>query len=102
MNEKFNIYWNEINIKYSSPEIWISENFDYINKHFYMTKWINNIFILENEIQKWEIASNIINKIYERAKSEELDFLLKIEINWIETWIIDNWRDICLMLPEEY
>lgn len=104
MSEKFSIYWNEIDIKYSSPETWISEDFDFLKKHFYMTLWVEKLFFLEkqNEIQKRVIATNIINKVYEKAKIEELDYFLKIEINWNETWLIDNWNDICLMLPEEY
>jgi len=41
------------------------------------------LFILEkeNEIQKRVIATNIINKVCEKAKIEVLDYFLKIEIN---------------------
>jgi len=104
MNEKFSIYWNEINIQYSSPENWISEDFDFLKKHFYMTWWVINLLNFQNinEFQKRVIAINIINKVCEKAKIEELDYFLKIELNWTETWLIDNWNDICLMLPEEY
>ena len=102
MNDNYNIYWNEIDIKYSSPENWISEDFDFSKKRFYITKWVENLLFLENENQKRIIATNIIRKVYKKAKIEILDYFLKIEINWTETWLIDNWYDICLMLPEEY
>ncbi|MBW7954425.1 hypothetical protein H3C61_01300 [Candidatus Gracilibacteria bacterium] len=102
MKEKFSIYGNEIDIKYSSPETGISEDFDFLKKHFYMTIGVQKLFIIENEIQKRVIATNIINKVCEKAKIEVLDYFLKIEINGNETWLIDNGNDICLMLPEEY
>jgi len=104
MNEKFSIYWNEIDIKYSSPETWISEDFNFLKKSFFITCWVEKLLNFQdiNKFQKRVIATNIINKVYEKAKIEVLDYFLKIQINWTETWLIDNWNDICLMLPEEY
>lgn len=113
------IDWNTIIFKFNNPSIneWdISEDFDFHKKPFVCTLWVSEIidtkelknytknidddFLIDSFKQKiiWEIISTI----YERAKYIRLDYLQKLSINSIDCWIIDNWVDICLMLPSEY
>lgn len=110
---------NKIEFEFNSPseDEWnISENFDITSKQFSFTVWINNLIdlsdfkelsskfiydLVESKLKE-SIASNIIKTIYIKAKETRLDYLQKININWTKCWIIDNWNDICLMLPEEY
>jgi len=91
-------------------------DFDYQKKEFVSTIWVFNLIdtsefrnissllvhdFVKDSLKKkviWEIVSTI----YERAKYLKLDYLQKLSINWISCWCIDNWVDICLMLPDEY
>jgi hypothetical protein len=60
------------------------------------------IFRMVRESLKKKVIGEIINTLYERAKSTRLDYLQKLKINGTECWVIDNGNDICLLLPEEY
>lgn len=107
MKNKYHIYWNIIELYFSSPneeQNYIKEDFDYKSKTFVITNWVNSLLQLEsNDIIKQNIIYyNIIRELNDYSKSKDLDYLQKLDINWTRCWIIDNWNDICLMLPSEY
>lgn len=113
------IWWNNIILQFNTPNIdeWnISEDFDYKNKIFVFTNWVSDLIktdFLENIISpilyeitienfKHKLITEIIDIIYKEAKVRKLDYLQKLKINNTDCWIIDNWEDICLLLPSEY
>ncbi len=113
------VLWNKIIFQFNSPNIddWdISENFDYKNKIFVFTQWVQELIktdFLEDillqfnhevvsENFKHKLIAEIIDIIYKEAKVKKLDYLQKLSINSVDCWIIDNWEDICLLLPNEY
>lgn len=113
------VSWNNIIFQFNSPNIddWdISENFDYKNKIFVFTKWVHELiktdflktivspfnYELTSENFKHKLIAEIIDIIYKEAKVKKLDYLQKLSINSVDCWIIDNWEDICLLLPSEY
>jgi len=107
MSFKYKIFWNDIELLYLSPDIedWdINEDFDFEKKIFTITKWIQNLIILneEKEIKSQILFYSIIKKIRYKAKETRLDYLQKLYINNKLCWLIDNWENICLMLPSEY
>lgn len=107
MSYKYKVYWNEIELFFTSPNIdeWnINENFDYEKKIFTITQWVQDLIYInkEYEIKSQILYHSIIKRLKDRAKKERLDYLQKLKINNTNCWIIDNWEDICLMLPSEY
>ena len=119
MTTTLEVEWNIIFFQFNRPNIdeWnISEDFDFHKKTFVCTSWVFEIIdtsefrnilswlvhdLLKDNLKK-RVISEIISTIYERAKYLKLDYLQKLSINWISCWCIDNWADICLMLPDEY
>ena len=107
MKKDYYIYWNYIELSFLSPEKedwYIRESFNYREKPFYITLWVNSLLNLIDyiELKQQLIYHNIINKIYEKSKVKDLDYLQKLNINGTKCWIIDNGSNICLMLPDEY
>jgi len=107
MNKKYEIFWNNIELLFSSPnkaEWDINEDFDYHTKIFTVTRWVQDLFKLdsEQEIRIQLILHDIIKKLNDKSKVKRLDYLQKLKINKELCWIIDNWEDICLLLPSEY
>jgi len=113
------VEWNTIKYEFNTPNIdeWnISENFDYESKLFTFTIWVSEIidlsefkqlssdliFDLVEESLIKKIIRSVIDTLYFKAKEKKLDYLQKIHINWTLCWVIDNWNDICLLLPNEY
>lgn len=102
---------NIVSFEFNNPskEEWnISENFDFINKPFVFTIWVCEIIKTDEsdetlkEINIKNIIKQIITIVYEKARVDNLDYLQKLSINNEKCWIIDNWCDICLLLPNEY
>jgi len=119
MTNTLEVEWNVISFQFNKPNIdeWnISENFDYKRKPFVYTIWISELIkteFLKNLVSplfyeitcenfKNKLVSEIIDIVFQKAKSEKLDYLQKLKINNTDCWIIDNWEDICLLLPSEY
>lgn len=109
MKLNYNIYWNNIKITITPSNIkyWlIKEDFNYHLKQFVITIWVNNLLKFKSnkyiEVKQQMIYHNLINKVYEKAKIIDLDYLQNIKINWVNCWLLDNWNDICLMLPSDY
>lgn len=102
---------NIVSFEFNNPskEEWnISENFDFINKPFVFTIWVCEIIKIDEldetlkEINIKNIIKQIITIVYEKARVDNLDYLQRLSINNEKCWIIDNWCDICLLLPNEY
>jgi len=107
MNKEYKILWNNIELLFSSPnksEWDINEDFNYHTKVFTVTKWVQDLFTLNNEkdVKIQLILHDIIKKLNDKSKVKRLDYLQKLKINKELCWIIDNWEDICLLLPSEY
>jgi hypothetical protein len=107
MNKKYEIFWNNIELLFLSPnkDEWnINEDFNYQTKLFTVSRWVQDLFKLdsEQEIKIQLILYDIIKKLNDKSKVKRLDYLQKLKINKELCWIIDNWEDICLLLPSEY
>lgn len=109
MEKEYYIWFNKVKFEFNSPNIedtQITEDFNYNKKPFVITKGVINLLVLkpnlDEELQLQITFNKIIRKIYETWKLIWLDYLQKLEINWTKCRIIDNWEDICLMLPCEY
>ena len=107
MTLKYELFWNIIELYFSSPskDEWdINEDFDFQTKLFTVTMWVQNLFKLdsEQELKTQLLLHDIIKKLNDKWKVKRLDYLQKLKINGELCWIIDNWVDICLLLPSEY
>jgi hypothetical protein len=99
------IFWNNIKFNFNSPveETWhISEDFDFNKKTAYATLWIQELIKYNNETQIRLVIWEIFKTLKKQTNSQKLDYLQVININWIDTWCIDNWESICLLTKEEY
>jgi len=107
MSYKYNVYWNEIELFFTSPneeEGDINEDFDYEKKLFTITLWVQSLINIdeEYELKSQVLYYSIIKKLRDKAEEKRLDYLQKLKINNTNCWIIDNGANICLLLPSEY
>lgn len=99
------INWNNIKFNFNQPieETWyIKEDFNIHSKISYATIWIQELLNYDNDFMLQIIIWKIFNKLYEIAKTRNLDYLQILEINGNEVWCVDNWDTICLLIKEEY
>ncbi len=86
-----------------SAETWfLAEDFDFIKKPAYATTGIQELLKYDNELQLQSILWKIFHTINSTVQVQKLDYLQNININGVDTWIIDDGNTICLMTKEEY
>jgi hypothetical protein len=81
---------------------YLKEDFDFLTKWWYATEWIQELLSISNEIALQILLGKVFSYLKTKAKIEKLDYLQKIRVNNIETWLIDDGNTICWMRKEEY
>ncbi len=84
MNKKYEIFWNNIELLFSSPnkDEWdINEDFNYHTKIFTVTRWVQDLFILDSE---QEIKTQLI--LYYDKTNKDLNPSIKYENELKEVW----------------
>lgn len=99
------ILWNNITFSFNPPvsETWfLAEDFDFTKKPAYATQWVQELLKYTNELQIQSILWKIFHTITSTVEVQKLDYLQNININWVDTWLIDDGNTICLMTKGEY
>lgn len=80
----------------------LKEDFDFLQKWAYATDWIQELLDISNEIVLQIFLGKVFTYLKVKAKLQKLDYLQKIQVNSIDTWLIDDGNTICWMRKEEY
>lgn len=81
---------------------YLKEDFDFLQKWAYATDGIQELLDIPNEVLLQIFLGKVFSYIKTKAKLQKLDYLQRVRINNIETWLIDDGNTICWMTKSEY
>lgn len=107
---KYEIMWNAIELFFTKQMEWqrcieIDIDFDSSSEVRVKTHGITEILHYEDDewlrVAQHIIFNDIIIRIKETSKTEKLDFMQLLKINWHTCMLIDHWNYICILWSEE-
>lgn len=81
---------------------YLKEDFDFLQKWVYATDGIQELLDISNELALQILLGKVFSYLRTKAKIKKLDYLQKVRVHNIETWLIDDGNTICWMTKSEY
>lgn len=103
--EKYTIFGVTLIFELNAPTSetgYLKEDFDFLQKWAYATDGIQELLDISDEVALQILLGKVFAYLRIRAKLQKLDYLQKIQVNNIDTWLIDDGNTICWMRREEY
>lgn len=103
--EHYNTNGNDIVFALNPPTretSYLSEDFNFRLKEAYITSGIQEMLDISNEVVLQIFLTKVFAHLKITARNQKLDYLQKIQVNGIDTWLIDDGNTICWMRKEEY